>query len=59
MVFLEKTVGRVESILERLTTIVGIGKRPKSSVRYDLVVQFPTKRKGGTKRKAKRKAQVL
>ena len=31
--FLEKTVERVETILERLT-IVGIGKRSRSSVRY-------------------------
>jgi hypothetical protein len=33
VVFLETTGERVENILERLTN-VGIGKRPKSSVRY-------------------------
>jgi hypothetical protein len=33
VVFLEKTGKRVEKILGKLT-FVGIGKRPKSSVRY-------------------------
>jgi hypothetical protein len=34
VVFLEKTGERVEKILGRLTRVIGIGKRPNSSIRY-------------------------